>query len=44
VGSTVHNIPLAIEQSLEKLQLDYIELYLIRHPYFTDNDEGIQTA
>lgn len=44
VITNISNIHKAIEDSLKKLQLDYVDLYLIHSPFFAERDEDLQTA
>ncbi|KAH8435074.1 aldo/keto reductase [Aspergillus melleus] len=44
VSNNVTNIPGAIDQSLKKLQLDYVDLYLIHQPFFAQSDDDLQGA
>lgn len=42
VGPNVGDIPQAISESLKKLQLDYVDLYLIHQPFFAKSDADLQ--
>ncbi|OMP85730.1 NAD/NADP-dependent indole-3-acetaldehyde reductase, partial [Diplodia seriata] len=42
VYANIKNIKEAIKLSLKKLQLDYVDLYLIHAPFFTKSDEELQ--
>ncbi|KAL8773884.1 MAG: hypothetical protein Q9209_001314 [Squamulea sp. 1 TL-2023] len=44
VSTNINDISNAIDTSLKKLQLDYVDLYLIHQPFFTSSDSDLQSA
>ena len=44
VNQTIGDIPKAIEESLQKLSLDYVDLFLIHQPFFATSDADLQNA
>ena len=42
VATNLDDIPGAIDASLKKLGLDYVDLYLIHQPFFAQSDEDLQ--
>lgn len=43
-NDNIHDIAGAIKTSLKKLQVDYVDLYLIHQPWFANSDADLQKA
>jgi diketogulonate reductase-like aldo/keto reductase len=41
---TTSNIQAAFDRTLQNIGVDYVDLYLLHHPYFAKSEEQLQTA